>query len=57
MSSCFTWFPFSELEEPLYNINRFVLQDVDFTWRVSDCEKLVGVPNLCWTLPYAKVSN
>jgi len=28
----------------LYNINRFVLQGSgDFTWRVSDCEELVGV--------------
>jgi len=24
---------------------------------VSDCEELVGVPNLCWTFPYAKVFN
>jgi len=28
---------------PIYNINRFVLQESgDFTWRVSDCEELVG---------------
>ena len=26
------------------NINRFVLQEYgDFTWRVSDCEEIVGV--------------
>ena len=37
----------SHLWGPLYptnNINRFVLQECgDFTWRVSDCEELVGV--------------
>jgi len=27
----------------MYNINRFDLQECgDFTWRVSDCEELVG---------------
>ena len=27
-----------------YLINRFVLQEYgDFTWKVSDCEELVGV--------------
>jgi len=31
-------------ENPIYNINRFVLQEYgNFTWRVSDCEELVGV--------------
>jgi len=31
-------------ENTIYNINRFVLQECgDFTWRVSDCEELVGV--------------
>jgi len=31
-------------ENPINNINRFVLQECgDFTWRVSDCEELVGV--------------
>ena len=31
-------------ENPIYNINRFVLQESeDFTWRVSDSEELVGV--------------
>jgi len=26
---------------PIYNIDRFVLQESwDFTWRVSDCQKL-----------------
>jgi len=30
-------------ENPIYNINRFVLQESgDFTWRESDCEELVG---------------
>jgi hypothetical protein len=33
-----------ELEIPIYNTNRFGLQECgDFTWRVSDCEELVGV--------------
>jgi len=28
----------------MYNTNRFVLQERgDFTWRVSDCEELVGL--------------
>ena len=31
-------------ENTKYNINRFVLQcEGDCTWRVSDCEELVGV--------------
>ena len=31
-------------ENTKYNINRFVLQcEGDLTWRVSDCEELVGV--------------
>jgi hypothetical protein len=31
-------------EKLIYNTIRFVLQEcVDFTWRVSDCEELVGV--------------
>ena len=31
-------------ENPINNTNRFVLQECgDFTWRVSDCEELVGV--------------
>jgi len=37
----------SHLWGPLYptnNINGFVLQEYEyFTWRLSDCEKLVGV--------------
>jgi hypothetical protein len=33
-----------ELGNPIYNINRYVLQCLwVFTWRVSDCEELVGV--------------
>jgi len=27
----------------LHNINVFVIKMGDFTWRVSDCEELVGV--------------
>jgi len=31
------------------NINRFDLQECrDFTWRVSDCEELVGVTHRRW---------
>ena len=31
-------------ETTICNINRFVLQGSgDFTWKVSDCEELVGV--------------
>ena len=34
---------FDRLEEPKYLMNLFVLQEcVDFTWRVSDCEGIVG---------------
>ena len=34
-------------KNPIYNINRFVLQESgDFTWRVSDCEELVA-PHEC----------
>ena len=44
MSRCFTWFPnWLVQENPIYNINRFVLQGSGvFTWMVSDCEELVG---------------
>jgi len=36
-------------ENTKYNINRFVLQcEGDFTWRVSDCEELVGVIYRRW---------
>jgi hypothetical protein len=49
-SRFFTWFPFDRLEEdPIYNINWFVLQECgDFTWRVSDCEELVGIAHRRW---------
>ena len=31
-------------EDPQFNVNWFVLQECgEFTWRVSDCEELVGV--------------
>ena len=45
MNECFNWFPHWLFQEnPIYNINQFVLQCVgDFTWRVSFCEELVGV--------------
>ena len=43
MSICLTWFPFGGLREPIYTRTWFVLQCVgDFTWRVSDCEEIVG---------------
>ena len=45
MSICFTWFPNSGFRRTLL-IPRFGgnLQEYgDYTWRVSDCEELVGV--------------
>jgi len=48
MRICFTLFNINELEETNHNINRFVLQECgDFTWRMSDCEELVG--GFTWT--------
>jgi hypothetical protein len=43
MSICLTWVPFSELGEPIlyHNLGDFT-RNGDFTWRVSDCEELVG---------------
>jgi len=33
----------------MYTTNRFVLQElVGVTWRVSDCEELVGVTHRRW---------
>ena len=44
MSICLTWVPFSELGEPyLYQNLWYFTRSVHFTWRVSDCEELVGV--------------
>ena len=44
MRICFSLFNINELEETNHNINRFVLQECgNFTWRVSNCEELVGV--------------
>ena len=45
MSICLTWVPFSELGEPniYHNLDHFTRMCGDFTWRVSDCEELVGV--------------
>ena len=42
---CFTKFPISGLGEPkLYqNLGVFYKEVWDFTWRVFDCEELVGV--------------
>ena len=46
MSICLTWVPFSELGEPkLYHNLEDFTRIGDFTWRVSDCEELVGVTN------------
>ena len=43
MSRCFTWFPFGELVEPnIYHQSVCFTRNRDFTWRVSDCEELVG---------------
>ena len=48
MSVCFTWFPTGVLGEPnIYqNLGDFTRIE-DFTWRVSDCEELVGVTWSC----------
>ena len=45
MSRCFTWFLNCLVyENPIYTRTWFVLQEWgDFTWKVSDCEELVGV--------------
>ena len=44
MSRCFTWFPIIGLGEPnIYHDSGDFSRMWDFTWRVSDCEELVGV--------------
>ena len=44
MSRCFTWFPFGWLENPIYTTIRGCFTRIgDFTWRVSDCDELVGL--------------
>jgi len=49
MSICFTWFPISDLGEPLlyHNLGDFT-RSGDFTWRVSDCDELVGGWGYFW---------
>ena len=44
MSICLTWVPFCELGEPklYHNLEDFTRMR-DITWRVYDCEELVGV--------------
>ena len=44
MSICLIWFPIGVLGEPYiyHNLEDFT-RIGDFTWRVSDCEELVGV--------------
>jgi len=43
MSICFTWFPIGGLGEPkIYQNLVCFTRKGDFTWRVSDCEELVG---------------
>ena len=43
MSICLTWFPIGGLGEPNYTIIWLNLQECwDFTWRMFDCEELVG---------------
>ena len=46
MSKCFTWVPIGGLGEPnIYqNLGEFTRM-WDFTWRLSDCEELVGEVN------------
>ena len=46
MSRCFTWFPIGGLGEPnIYHQSVCFTRNGDFTWRVSDCEELVGGGN------------
>jgi len=44
MSICFTWFPnWLVLGEPnIYQNLVWITMCGDFTWKVSDCEELVG---------------
>ena len=43
MSICLTWFP-KRVLGPIYTIIcSFYKNVVDFIWRVSDCEELMGV--------------
>ena len=43
MSICLTWFPISGLGKPKLYQNLVCFTRIgDFTWRVSDCEELVG---------------
>ena len=44
MSICLTWFPISGLGKPKLYQNMWCLTRMwDFTWRLSNCEELVGV--------------
>ena len=46
MSICLTWFP-NRVLGPIYTIIWKILQECGgFTWRVSDCEELVGVTHI-----------
>ena len=41
--TCFTWFPIGGLGEPnIYHDSVCFTRMCDYTWRVSDCEELVG---------------
>ena len=43
MSICLTWFPISGLGKPKLYQNMWCFTRIgDFTWRMSDCEELVG---------------
>jgi len=49
MSICLTWFPIGGLGKPkLYQNMWCFTRKWDFTWRVSDCEELVGVNHRRW---------
>ena len=50
VSICFTWFPIGSLgrlniyhQSNIYHQLDFYTRTANFTWRVSDCEVLVGV--------------
>ena len=43
ISRCLTWFHIGDLGEPnIYHDSGDFTRIGDFTWRVSDCEELVG---------------
>jgi len=55
MSRCFIWFPIGGLGEPnIYHDSECFTRIGDPTWRLSDCEELVGVTHRREWSSYAK---